>query len=150
RLTARPKVAVAWPVLVNRNSGSRVTLPTSVTVFPLDMGSSPSVRTLTVGCLGGSDGGGCARTARTTRDTIGKTDHLVPAHVVRREGASVELGHGSRLGARLHQDVVPLALVVDLVGQPPLAPPVDPAGVAAPGADELGGTVDGGPDGFFL
>src|ERR1700722_178112 len=35
RLTARPKLAVAWPVLVNRSSGSRVMFPTRVTTFPL-------------------------------------------------------------------------------------------------------------------
>ena len=35
RLTARPKVVVAWPVLVNRRSGSRVMFPTRVTTFPL-------------------------------------------------------------------------------------------------------------------
>src|SRR5437773_6235042 len=34
RLTARPKLAFAWPLLVNRSSGSRVTLPTKVTLLP--------------------------------------------------------------------------------------------------------------------
>ncbi len=38
RLTANPKLAVAWPVLVNRSSGSRVMFPTSDTLFPLAIG----------------------------------------------------------------------------------------------------------------
>src|SRR6202044_4292196 len=33
RLTANPKVTLAWPVLVKRSSGSRVTFPTSVTLL---------------------------------------------------------------------------------------------------------------------
>src|SRR5205823_6037170 len=37
RFTARPNVAVACPVAVNRSSGSRVMLPIRVTLFPLDM-----------------------------------------------------------------------------------------------------------------
>src|SRR5207248_1381691 len=35
RLTARPKLAFAWPLAVNRSSGSRVTFPTTVTLLPV-------------------------------------------------------------------------------------------------------------------
>src|SRR5579875_323373 len=37
RLTATPKVVVAWPDGVNRSSGSRVRLPMTLTWLPLDM-----------------------------------------------------------------------------------------------------------------
>jgi hypothetical protein len=41
RLTARPKLAVAWPLAVNRSSGSLVMLPTTVTLFPFISLRSP-------------------------------------------------------------------------------------------------------------
>ena len=37
RLTASPKVTLAWPVLVKRSSGSRVTFPTSTTLLSVAM-----------------------------------------------------------------------------------------------------------------
>ena len=37
RLTANPKVTLAWPVLVKRSSGSRVTFPTSITLLSVAM-----------------------------------------------------------------------------------------------------------------
>ena len=46
RLTASPKLAVAWPEGVNLNSGSRVMLPTRVMLLPFAIALLRSVRWL--------------------------------------------------------------------------------------------------------
>src|SRR5205814_3605090 len=80
RLTARPKLAVACPLGVNRSSGSRVTLPTRVTLFPFAMLSS-SVRVRTrhhrgrLAVTAGPRGG-------VPRDPVGDADDLVTDHFV--------------------------------------------------------------------
>ena len=73
------------------------------------------------------------------------TDHLV-CEVER----PVELAHDRRLGFYLDDDVVALPAVIELVCEATLAPSVDPTGVAPPGADQLGGTVDRSPDRVLL
>src|SRR5207245_412870 len=50
----------------------------------------------------------------------------------------------------LKQGVIALPPVVQLVGEPALAPPVDPPRGAAPGADDLAGPVERRLDGVFL
>ena len=55
---------------------------------------------------------------------------------------AVQGGHGRGLGGEVHHDVVPLAPVVDLVGEGALAPAIDGAGGATRGADDLQGLVE--------
>src|SRR5205814_36008 len=147
RLTAMPSEALAWPLGVNRSSGSRVMLPTSVMLFPLDM-VLRSVRVLTRfgPCLLTRRGAGPSPAG----DAFGKADHLVADDLVREMQCPVELGHHRRLGLRLHEHVVAVPAVVELVGEPALSPPVDPIRVAPAVADQVGRAVDGRPDRVLL
>src|SRR5207244_994031 len=144
RLTASPNVAVACPVAVNRSSGSRVMLPTRVTLFPfaISLRSVPS-RTRAHGSVPGR--GPLAADRR-----IGEADHLVADHLVGEAERPVELGHHRGLRLGLDDHVVALPAVPELVGEPTLAPAVDPTGDATPRADQLGGAVDGRPDRILL
>src|SRR4051812_48739687 len=146
RLTARPKLALGWPLGVNRSSGSRVMFPVTVTWLS---GISNSVR----GCV---RLGHCLRLEHGHRpgspacDLLGDADDLVADHFVSEVEHPVELVHGRGLGGDLHEDVVALPPVVELIGETPLPPSVDPSGVAPSGADRLGGTVEHCPDGVLL
>src|SRR5438270_12724067 len=142
-----PSEALAWPLGVNRSSGSRVMLPTSVMLFPLDM-VLRSVRVL-------ARFGPCLLTRRSTGpspggDTFGKADHLVADDLVREMQRPVELGHHRWLCLGLDEHVVAVPAMVELVGEPTLAPPVDAVRVAPTAADQVGGTVDRRPDGILL
>src|SRR5207237_8813447 len=77
-------------------------------------------------------------------------DDLVTDHLVCKAERPVELAHDRRFGLGLNDHVVALPAMIELVGETTLAPSVDPAGVAPPGADQLGGTVDRGPDRVLL
>src|SRR5882672_9208125 len=128
-----PSEALACPLGVNRSSGSRVMLPTSVMLFPLDM-VLRSVRVLT-------RFGPCLLTCRRAGpspggDAFGKADHLVADDLVREMQRPVELGHHRGLGVRLDEHVVAVPAMVELVGETPLAPPVDPMRVAPAFADQ--------------
>src|SRR5438132_7010626 len=126
RLTARPSEAFACPLGVNRNSGSRVMLPTSVMLFPLDsVLRSVHVLTRFGPCLLASGAG-----PSLGGDAFGEADHLVADDLVREMQRPVELGHHRRFGLRLHEHVVAVPAVVELVGEPTLAPPVDPMRIA--------------------
>ena len=81
---------------------------------------------------------------------LGHADDLVADHFVCEVEGPVELGHDTGLGLRLEEHVVPLGAVVELVRQPPPAPPLDPHHVAAARADEIGGAVDRDPDRLLL
>src|SRR5438445_13738968 len=63
---------------------------------------------------------------------FGEADHLVADHLVSEAERPVELGHHRRLRLGLDDHVVALPAVPELVGEPALAPAVDPAGDAAP------------------
>jgi len=74
--------------------------------------------------------------ARETGDSAdGRIDVWTAHHLVGEVQGPVELGHHGRLGVGLEQHVVALPPVVELVGEPPLPPPLDPPGRAAAGDD---------------
>ena len=54
------------------------------------------------------------------------------------------------LGLRLEDDVVALPAVLELIGETPLAPEVDRAGLCALGLDQLGVAGDGRPDRLLI
>src|SRR5438132_6207538 len=144
RLTASPKLAVAWPLGVKRSSGSRVMLPTTVTVFPFDIALSPFP----------SSRLGHRRPDRLRAGApvhgIGEPDDLVADHLVCEEEDPVELCDRVGVRHRLDDDVVPLPPVPKLVGEAAPPPPVDPPGAPAPASDQLRYTVDDRPVGLIL
>ena len=165
RLTASPKVAVAWPLGVKRSSGSRVTLPTRVTLFPFGH-LSVTLRSRRCGVLlqrrhrrrkrapparwkrpiVGADGAeGAGRACR--RGLLGQADDLVAEHA-RRPGAGCGRGRTSP-PARPRPPAgrsSPRAC-----GRSRRPAGACPSGRPGPGVpprepDELGGSVDLGPD----
>ena len=64
------------------------------------------------------------------QDLVGQHEH------------ALHVGDGRGLGVELDQDVVALALVLDLVGEGPPAPALDPSGVAALGLQRGEGPVE--------
>jgi len=63
-------------------------------------------------------------------DLVGQAEH------------TVEVGHGLDARRELHHDVIALALVVHLIGECPLAPAVDGAGVPPGAAYDLERAVE--------
>src|SRR5207248_4967802 len=139
--TASPKLAFCRPVGVKRSSASRVMFPMRVTWLSAISNS----------------GRGCARLGRfsfgfrlrergrargSAGHLVGDADDLVADQFVSEVEHPVELVHGGRLRRHLHEDVVALPPMVELIGEPPLAPPVDTFGVAPFGADRIGGSVE--------
>ena len=116
---------MAWPRGVKRSSGSRVTLPTRVTVL-----SAMSWLLLP----GRSRFGlAVAEQAATGGLAVGQADELVADDLVREAQGPVEVVEVAGLGDDLEDDVVALVLVVDLVGEAALAPPVGGGDGAAAG-----------------
>src|ERR1019366_6737162 len=122
RLTANPKLAVAWPVLVKRSSGSRVMFPTSVTTFPLAISALPT-------------GGGGGRGGPAAGDLVRQADHLVAQDFISQDEHPLHVGDGRGLCGQFDDHVVALALVLQLVGERPTTPPLHPARVAALGLE---------------
>src|SRR3954447_17721116 len=108
-----PKVAMAWPEGVNRNSGSRVMLPTRVTLLSGTRGLLRS---------SGRRRGLLAEKAAAGGFAIGQSDQLVAGDVGREGQLALEIVEGARFGEDLEDDVGPFGLVIDLVGEPPPAP----------------------------
>src|SRR4051812_26329354 len=118
-----PRVAMAWPLWVNRSSGSRVRFPTRVTVL------SAMVSCLSAGLL--------LDHAAASGLVVGQADELVADDLVRE--AQVALQLVERAGRRhdVEEDVVALFLLVDLVGEASLPPPLRMADALAAGGLHL-------------
>src|SRR4051812_10907255 len=116
-------------------------LPTSVTEFPLMSVLVPVSRRTTFAVRTGVDvlEGHLALVAADGR--LGEPDDLVTEDVVGQPERAVELVHGRRLRRDVEQDVEPLGLLGDLVGEPTLAPLVDTVDRAATCLELLGAAV---------
>src|SRR5438094_5359769 len=109
-------------------------LPTTVTVLSM-------VRSFGVATASGRGGGpGAGRgQAAASGFGVGQADQLVADDVVRETERALEVVERPGLGNEIEDGVVALGLVVDLVGEAPLAPPVGAAvHLAAPGGDLVG------------
>src|SRR4249920_3428941 len=117
-----PKLATPRPPLVKRSSGSRVTLPTRVTVL-----SAMGLYSLAMsGCPGAASGGVDRHTAaRGLGD--GQLEQLEADDLVRDAERALELGEGAGRCDGLDHQVVAGVLAVDRIGEGTLAPPVRPA-----------------------
>src|SRR5262245_6345982 len=112
-----PKVATARPALVKRSSGSRVRLPTIVTVLSAISSAFRRLRRVS-GRRAGFDHaapGGFA---------VGQADQLVANDIVREAQVALELVQRAAIGEHVEEDVVALFLAVDRVGEASLPPPV--------------------------
>src|SRR6516162_6769675 len=121
RLTATPKVAVAWPLGVNRSSGSRVRLPTMLMWFPLDM----VLRSVCL-CLRHFSAADRDRARWASGSLVWQPDDLVTDYLVCEVQHPVEVGHGGRLSRGVDEDVIALRLVLELVREPAFAPSLNP------------------------
>src|SRR5579884_1337767 len=143
RLTATPKVAMAWPAPVKRSSGSRVMFPVMVTLLPLDMSLlsvCPFVRT------GGRGSRVDSGRPGTAGDLVGEPDDLVADHLICEAQHPVDRSHHRGVGGRLDEDVVPLVVMLDLVGESAPPPVIDASQGGPLGLDQLGGPINRRPD----
>src|SRR4051794_35590491 len=136
-----PKVAMAWPEGVNRNSGSRVMLPTRVTLL-----------SGTRGLLRSSGGrrGLLAEKAAAGGFAIGQSDQLVADGVVPEAQLALEIVEVARFGQDLEHDVETLRLVIDLVGEAAPAPALCRLDFPALGLHLFVDAADGGVDAGVL
>src|SRR4249919_3724497 len=104
-----PSVAMAWPLWVKRSSGSRVRLPTRVTVLSAMMA-----------CLSA----GLLDHAAARRFVVGQAEELVADDLVREAQVALQLVQRARWRNDVEEDVVALFLLLDLVGEAPLPPPL--------------------------
>src|SRR5262245_60232742 len=104
-----PSVAMAWPLWVKRSSGSRVRFPTRVTVL------SAMVVCLSAGRLDHAAARGFV---------VGQAEELVADDLVREAQVALQLAERARRRHDVEEDVEALFLLVDLVGEAPLPPPL--------------------------
>src|SRR5581483_1368478 len=81
---------------------------------------------------------------------LGNADHLVAEDFVGKGEHPVQLLFDLHPRRELHEDVVALPAVAELVGEATLAPAVDATGGSTPAADELRVAVDRRPDRLLL
>src|SRR5262245_17553419 len=130
RLTATPKVVTGAPAGVKRSSGSRVRLPTMVTLD--DIGSLPPSWQPARGAAAGGL-------------TVGQAHDLVADGLVRESQRPLELVEVAA-PHELEDHVVALVLVVDLIGEAASAPAIFAAHRGPPLAEHVGDALDGGVD----
>ena len=94
-----PKLATARPPVVKRSSGSRVTLPTRVTVLSA-MGLSP------LRCRGRPGRGGAVDHAAARGLGVGQADQLVADDLVREAERALEVVEGAGSGDEVEDHVV--------------------------------------------
>src|SRR4051794_15886015 len=102
-----PKLATPRPPVVYRSSGSRVTLPTRVTVLSAIGGSLPEVA---------ASGGGAGHAAALGLG-LGQADELVADDFVRESQGAFQVVERPTGGHRLDDEVVAGLLAIDRVGE---------------------------------